>query len=223
MSSIVKKSTGLSALKSAIATDSRVSSGEVARAIASEVLIMAIDCSGSMMDVARAGESATKSQAARDAAIALLNVCGPGSVVGAVAFSDRVLETIEPGTIRARVDERLRYFPKYDGGTIFVDALKASFEAIKKAGEKKVRRIILMTDGLDYPEFRDNLMDFLKVLKTNKVIVDCVAFGGDADRALLQKIADETGGVLKEAKDAASLTKAFLQLEAGIRGLLAAK
>ena len=223
MSSIVKKSTGLSALKSAIATDSRVSSGEVARAIASEVLVMAIDCSGSMMDYARAGESTTKAQAARDAAIALLNICGPGSVVGAVAFSDRPLEVVEPGTIRARVDERLRYFPKYDGGTIFVDALKASFEAIKKAGEKKVRRIILMTDGLDYPEYRDHLMDFLKVLKTNKVIVDCVAFGGDADRLLLQKIADETGGVLKEAKDAASLTKAFLQLEAGIRGLLAAK
>lgn len=223
MSSIVKKSSGLSALKSAIATDLRVSSGEVARAVASEVLVMAIDCSGSMMDYARMGESAKKSEAARDAAIALLNVCGPGSVVGAVAFSDRVLESIEPGTIRARVDERLRYFPKYDGGTIFVDALKSSYELIKKAGEKKVRRIILMTDGLDYPEYRDHLMDFLKVLKTNKVIVDCVAFGGDADRLLLQKIADETGGVLKEAKDAASLTKAFLQLEAGIRGLLAAK
>lgn len=223
MSSIVKKSSGLSALKAAIQTDARVNSGEVARAIASESLVIAIDCSGSMYDYATIGEPLKKSEAARDAAISLLGVCGPGSVVGAVAFSDRVLEVIDPGESRSRVEERLRYFPKYDGGTIFVDALKAAHESIRKVGEKKVRRIILMTDGLDYPEYREHLMDFLKTLKTSGVIVDCVAFGNDADRVLLQKIADETGGVLKDAKDAASLTKAFLQLEAGIRGLLSSK
>ena len=64
MSSIVKKSSGLSALKAAIQTDARVNSGEVARAIASESLVIAIDCSGSMYDFATIGEPLKKSEAA---------------------------------------------------------------------------------------------------------------------------------------------------------------
>jgi Mg-chelatase subunit ChlD len=224
MSSIVKKGGGLSALKSAIKTDSMVTSGEVARAIASEALVMCIDCSGSMFDTVEVGSKKKKNEAAAEAAIALLDACGPGSVVGAVAFADVVHEVVEIGENRSKVRDALRGFPRYDGGTIFWEALKAAHKEIgQRASGKKVRRIILLTDGLDWPEFRQQLLDLLPVLKREGIVVDCVAFGQDADRELLALIAKETSGVVKEANDSAGLVKAFLALEAGVRGLLAAR
>jgi hypothetical protein len=62
-----------------------------------------------------------------------------------------------------------------------------------------------------------------KLLVPNKIVVDCVAFGKDADLELLDTIAAKTGGKLVTAYQEIELKKAFLQLETGTRGLLAAE
>lgn len=222
--SIIKKSTGLAALKKAISDDQRVAMGELSRAGKQESLVICIDCSGSMMDAVdrNRGQLTLKIQVAIDAATALVKACGAMSSVGAVPFSDVAHEQIPIGTIGPELEAAIRGFIRWSGGTMFYTALEASASMIAAAGERRVKRVILMSDGQDYPDGRAQLESWVKIYIDRKIIIDTVAFGTDADRGLLEWIAKQTGGVMKEARDAASLVKAFLALEAGTRGLLGA-
>ncbi len=217
MSSIVKTGKGLAGLAKAVSNDKQYK-----RAGVQEALVIAIDCSGSMAFPVEAGSMTTKAMASFQAAEALVKACSMMSAVGAVAFSDAipVHEVADISHDREGLVAAIRGFMKYQGGTVFYTALDAAEEAIEKFGGTEVKRMILLTDGQDWPEFRPQLLTRLDRFREKKIIIDCVAFGADADHAYLKMISDRTSGVVKGASDAAALVKAFLSLEAGTRGLL---
>jgi Ca-activated chloride channel family protein len=216
-SELVKKSSG--GLAAAVKADA-----QARRVNVQESLVLVVDCSGSMgVPVDNRPSSMTKAKAAAEAASALIKASSPLSAIGAVAFSDIVHETVPIGHDRRKLVSAIQEFNRFSGGTFFYHAMVEAEKLIiahSHASDAKVKRIILLSDGQDAYEYRSHLEGLLETFMGSKILVDTVAFGADADLASLESIAKRTGGVMKEAKDAASLTKAFLALEAGVRGLL---
>jgi len=215
VSSIIKKSTSLAA---AVAADSsKPKNGQPAQ---TETLMICIDTSGSM----RAETAGAKSRmhAAISAAEALVDASSVLSHIGAIAFNDQVAETHGPETSRSRVREAFQAFHKHEGGTEFWKPIAESLARILKHQWGTVKRIIFLSDGEDMGDLYD-LQRYVTQCAESKVIIDTVLFGDSTDgEKTLRMMSEKTGGIFCYAKDAASLRKTFLALEAGVRGLLGA-
>lgn len=184
-----------------------------------ETLVIALDCSGSMRDETPGAQ--TMLHAAIDSAKMLVSASLATARVGAVAFTDQADEVISPTIPRSQLKERLAGFHRHEGGTIFYPAVTAATVELEKAGlPGTLRRIVFMSDGKDQESYRPQLMLALKRCVDQKIIIDTVAFGAGAGHDLLKLMSKMTGGVFVFAKDAHELRKAFLALEAGVRGLL---
>lgn len=214
--SILKKGVGSSSLKAAIAADAKSQGPKVQ--MERECLAICIDCSGSMRGDARG--AASRMHAAISASEMLIEKSRYTARIGGVAFSDLVHEEVSTLSTRHLLRANIRGFHKYDGGTVFWTAVDSARKMIMREGPTDpIRRIIFLSDGEDNGH-RESLERTLNDCVDDKVIIDTVAFGDDAGRALLEYMAQKTRGVMKEASDAAELVKTFLALEAGVRGLL---
>jgi Ca-activated chloride channel family protein len=214
VTSIIKKGTSLAA---AVAKDSaRPRGGTPAQ---TETLMMCIDTSGSMRTETPGAK--TRMHAAIDAGRALLDACSVVSHVGALAFNDQVSESHDPRTQRSKLREVMGGFHKHEGGTVFCLAVASARLAIIAHPWGTVKRIIFLSDGEDTGDLYD-LKRELKECKEAKIIIDTVLFGDEngPGAETLKMMSAETGGIFCLAKDAASLRKTFLALEAGARGLL---
>jgi Mg-chelatase subunit ChlD len=221
---LVKKGSGLRALRRA---KNRGRDTDKA-----EQLILVLDASYSMEmsvtgRVARNGTALgkTKINAAREAARGLI-MASRQSDVGLVSFSTEgyTLCLLDEGRERCLMSLE-RYKPS--GGTQIREGLRAALNAFDIEDPAKVRRIVLMTDGRDFDGGYGvseaevgNRQQQVDRAKAEGIIIDCVAFGHDADLDDLAKISGATGGVVRSADDASELAKEFKQLEAGIRGLI---
>lgn len=213
MTSLVKKTS----LSAALVRDSSKTTVSLSD---SETLMICIDVSGSMRDaMTDDGKPSTKIQVAISSARGLVNASGILSHIGAVAFHSFVDEVISPDTKRSALIERLGNFAKYEGGTAFAPAIMASVKAIRNHQWGAIKRIIFMSDGEDMDQ---SLPQAIAECANAKIIVDTVMFGSSAEgEETLRRMSSKTGGVFCLAKDAASLRRTFLSLEAGARGLLA--
>ena len=214
MTSIIKKGTSLAA---AVAADSRKPMG--ATTTMTETLMIALDTSGSMR--AEVAGAQSRMHAAISAAQGLMDASGVLSHIGALAFHDQVAEVLDPATQRGRVREALHGFHKHEGGTVFCEAVKQALGKIILHKWGNVKRIIFLSDGEDMGDLYDLKREITNCAEA-KVIIDTVLFGDSTSgEATLRMMSDGTGGVFVYAKDADSLRKTFLALEAGVRGLLA--
>lgn len=94
--------------------------------------------------------------------------------------------------------------------TAMSDALKTASELLAREGRPGVRRVILlMTDGQTNDDDYSNPDDAAEFAKNNGILVYTVGFGQDADTALLQSIAQETGGEYYFASTGAELVRSF--------------
>lgn len=213
MSSIIKKGGG--SLIEAIRKDTEkkvVTSGPT------ETLVIAIDASGSMRSLAEGARN--RMQVAIEAADMLINASGVLSHVGALAFHDDVPESFGPAMKRADVCRGLREFLRHEGGTEFAIGLVKCIDLIDGHPWGQIKRIIFLSDGEDMGDLY-NLNREVQRCVDKKILIDTVAFGEDErGHATLRMMSEKTGGVFVYAKDAASLRKTFLALEAGARGLL---
>jgi len=211
--SIVKKGTSLAA---AVAKDSAKPIG--ATAAATETLMIALDTSGSMRTEVAGARS--RMHAAIAAAEGLMDASSVLSHIGVLAFHDQVAEVHDPATQRGKAREALRGFTKHEGGTVFCEALKQSLGKIVIHKWGTVKRIIFLSDGEDTGDLYD-LNREVTNCKEAGVIIDTVMFGDSGPgEQTLRMMSEKTGGIFCLAKDAASLRKVFLALEAGVRGLL---
>lgn len=211
MSSIIKKGDGnalANAIKSA-STKQTVS--------ATENLMICIDGSGSMRD--RDGGKITRMEAAIEASDALINASSYLSHIGALVFHDFAAEVLGCETQRHLLRERLRGFVRHEGGTVFCHAIHNARLSLLNHKWGTIRRIIFLSDGEDIGDLLE-LRKQIDACAAEKIIVDTVAYGAGAGHETLQWMSNATGGVFVLAKDAASLRKQFLALEAGARGLL---
>lgn len=214
MSALIKKTTSLVA---AVTKDSTTKQTTVSMSD-TETLIICLDTSGSMRDRVEGAQS--KMHAAIDAAAALANASGFLSHIGAIAFHDQPVEVVLPSTGRSTMVEQLRGFHKHDGGTQFAPCLRSALNAIASHKWGAIKRIIFMSDGEDCgpPEVT---FQMIEECAQAKVIIDTVMFGhSPVGEEMLKRMSAKTGGIFCLAKDAASLRRTFVALEAGARGLL---
>jgi Ca-activated chloride channel family protein len=199
-------------------------SGDLMRAVADvfaitkrkATLLLVIDTSASM-----AGE---KMRSATEATLRFLGRLDPEDVVGIVTFSDDIrrlvpLERAER-TVEAHTDEIRALVAR--GGTALYSAvcnalrtLSNRRQADRVAGLNRLYGVVLVSDGQNSTaEMSENEMHatcLQQSADSDPIRVNPIAFGADADVAVLSRIAAATGGTLYAA-DPKSIDKAYLNM-----------
>ncbi|OWA34461.1 hypothetical protein B9G55_19395 [Saccharibacillus sp. O16] len=162
-------------------------------------LILVIDRSGSM--------SGSKIELAKEAAMRTVELMRAKDTVGVVAFDDQPWWVVQPQklTNKEEILEQIQSIPSAGGTNIF-PALSSAAEAIKEVDAQR-KHIILLTDGQSAGG--GSYEDLLAELGEQQVTVSSVAVGSDADRRLLQQIAQSGKGRFYDVQDETTLPAIF--------------
>nr|WP_305120975.1 VWA domain-containing protein [Saccharibacillus sp. JS10] len=162
-------------------------------------LILVIDRSGSM--------SGSKIELSKEAAMRTVELMRSKDTVGVVAFDDTPWWVVEPQklTDKEAVLDQIQSIPSA-GGTNIYPAMASAAEAIQKIKAQR-KHIILMTDGQSAGG--GSYEELLNTLAQNKVTVSSVAVGSDADRGLLQMVANLGKGRFYDVQDETTLPAIF--------------
>jgi Ca-activated chloride channel family protein len=175
-------------------------------------VMLVLDVSTSMGDQGTSGD--TKLEEAKEAAREFLSTINPSIRSGLIIFADRaqmlLTLTEDKNVTRKKVDEL-----SCGGWTAMGDGIGLAVEALSESLNDD-RYILLMSDGASNREEKYSPEDARDLAAVNGIIVHTVAFGGDADRALLQNIADTTGGEFFFAATGRQLVDAFTEIADGI-------
>ena len=164
-------------------------------------VLVVLDLSGSMQ-----GE---KIQTGTAATANFLKRLQPNDVVGVLTFSDkdkvRMLSEPKPASevTEALTQKVLGLIA--EGGTALYDAVCAATSKMKElksadeaAGENRLYGIVLLSDGQDTSSAKTENEMFSTCLpasaEAQSVRINAIAFGADADKAVLRHIAEVTGG-----------------------------
>jgi uncharacterized protein YegL len=187
-------------------------------------LIMVVDCSGSMKDDGKMGQAKI--------AVKLLSdffVNNPLSIaaqwsqsthsfadVALVAFNNQASTLAVLGHSKNKTDFfNLVNSLRADGGTDLGTGLGEARRLYSERNSQSEVRIILLSDGKDAGKTRERMV---QELKRQKIILDTIALGGDADHELMQRIAKSTGGNYYTA-DNLNLAHVFTSIWARMHGL----
>jgi Mg-chelatase subunit ChlD len=137
----------------------------------------------------RSGSMATNGKLviAKAAAMAAVEVLNPLDQVSVLAFDDAPEWSVPPsevGNRRAIVDQ-LRMVTSGGGTDLFL-ALQEAY-AVMVEQQARVKHIIVLSDGLT--ETGENFNELIARMTKAGITVSTVAFGGDADRSLMERIA----------------------------------
>lgn len=161
-------------------------------------MVLAIDRSGSMT-----GE---KIELAKDAARGAVELLGANDEVGVLAFEGDAfwISEIHPATDKNYTLERIGRLSA-GGGTNLYDALNEAFQALG-AANSQLKHCIVLSDGNSTPGDFDALVG---AMRAARITVSTVAVGQEADRELLQRIADNGRGRHYYCEDATAVPQVF--------------
>ncbi len=163
-------------------------------------LMIVIDRSGSM--------DGLKMEMAKDAAKAVVDMLGPQDSIGVIAF-DTVPNTVvrlQQASNRARIRSDIgRIAP--GGGTDILPALTEAYIELTTYSAR-LKHVIVLTDGAAPWE---GISDITSAMRADGITVSAVAVGGDADRSLLEMIADLGGGRFHATNDPNNIPQIFVQ------------
>ena len=161
-------------------------------------MVIVIDCSGSMV-----GE---KINMARHAAMASVELLSRLDRIGIVAFNDLPfwLVPLQLADNRDAILKRVATLGA-GGGTDMYPALQQAFATLAKT-DTNLRHIIVLTDGQSEPGPFDALA---ARCHQNGITISAIAVGPDADRPLLTRIAQQSGGRMYVADSAQPLPQIF--------------
>ena len=163
-------------------------------------LVLVLDRSGSMQG--------PKLEAAKESARATTEILSPDDYIAVIAFDSEAMRLVPPqrSGIRLSISYRIATL-QAGGGTNIYPGLKDAFEILQTTNAK-VKHVILMTDG-EAPV--DGIAELVRDMHSARITVSCVGVGSDADRGLLQMIAQEGDGRLYMVEDIGSLPKIFMK------------
>lgn len=174
------------------ATATRVEAGQIDR-----TAVLALDASNSMR-----GE---RFEQAKAAAKAFLETAPPDVRIGLLTFSRQVHDVIEPTTDHRVLADAIDGI-ELTRGTWVYDAV---IEATDLAGTEGARSLLLLSDGEDQGR-GEPLQMAVAASKDKGVVVDVVALDQKpANRVLLARISDASGGRVIEAQSSAALEEVF--------------
>ncbi len=147
-------------------------------------ITLVIDHSGSMSG---GNGQVSKLTLAKEAAQKAVDTIREGDEINVIAFDDKYEWVVKggSGSNKEEVKEKISGI-QIQGGTSIYPALKEAYE-YEKTADAKIKHIILLTDGQD--GFRE-YTDILSGLEENKITLSTVSVGEDADRNLLQRLAE---------------------------------
>jgi Ca-activated chloride channel family protein len=162
-------------------------------------IYLVVDTSGSME-----GE---KLENVRTALQTFVNqIQGTQDRVGMVLFATSVYQIIPPAPLdeahRQRLlDEIARL--EANGNTALLDGVRAAYVRLQReADAASINAIVAMTDGLENAS-AITLSELLRVIETDNrqgvpVLIFTIAYGTDADQRLLRRLAEVSGGQMRE-------------------------
>lgn len=157
---------------------------------------LVVDVSGSMK-----GEKIQNAQVALRTFVDQMQ--GDLEQVGLIEFSSDVQETVPLEELQNNRTRLLNTIEALEegGDTALLDAIDLAYELLQRqADAERINAIVVMTDGLENHS-AIGLAELLRKLEAQEgvpVVVFSIAYGEDADRRTLQRIAEATGGQLRE-------------------------
>lgn len=163
-------------------------------------LVIVLDRSGSMM-----GE---KIAMARQAAMAAVQLLSSFDRIGVVAFDSAPewVVPLQPAGDKAAIAQQIATIG-VGGGTNMYPALLRAGSGLADLNTN-LKHIIVLTDGLSMPGDFDG---FARHCAAAGITVSAIAVGPDADRALLARIAQLSGGRMYVAESAKPLPQIFVR------------
>jgi Ca-activated chloride channel homolog len=194
-------------------------------------VLLLVDVSGSMGDAAGTtldGRPATKLDLAVQAAVQSLDQFKDTDEVGLRIFSSRLgpeqlddyLDLVEIGPIARQRDELIRRLEGLTptGGTPLYTATLASYKDLADDYDPaKINAVVILSDGRDdnhrSAEALETLLEELQAglegVQSQPVRVFPIAYGADADLAVLRRIADATDGAAYDSSDPTAINRVF--------------
>jgi Mg-chelatase subunit ChlD/uncharacterized membrane protein len=181
------------------------------RILPAGALVLVLDHSGSMSGPMPGAPDVSKQTIANESAILALQTLHRDDWMGLVAFDSAPtwIVNLAPNQNSTSTEKRIRSIAPA-GGTSIVPALDAACDALAALDSKKVatKRILLMTDGQSEP---GNYEASLKRIRAANIAVSTIAVGADADRPLLARIAQNSGGASYSVDNPRQLTQVFVR------------
>ncbi len=155
-------------------------------------VVLVLDTSGSMNEQG-------KIQSAREGAKQLVQLLDDGDTFSFLPFSSELHWAQQNASVK---DERAKLNSQIDslfagGGTALYDAIDAAYQHLTSAapGESKIQAVVVLTDGED-TQSRMKLDELMQRIQyngeTRAIHIFTIAYGKDARKDILQKIADAT-------------------------------
>ncbi len=170
-----------------------------------------------VMDISASMEGA-KMNAARTSLIQFIDLLDDRDRLEIVLFRDEVIVMTPLSSLGEKRDDiRRRVSGIFEQGeTRLYDAVKQAYDDLNNEGNPRhIRAIIVLTDGedtlsdLSLNQLLSRVIDFGEGGDATKIFT--IAYGEDADREVLQQIADLTGGQLYDS-DPTSINQIYVQI-----------
>ncbi|QFF98306.1 VWA domain-containing protein [Psychrobacillus glaciei] len=158
-------------------------------------LVIVMDRSGSM--------SGSKFDYAKEAAARSVEMLREGDTLGFIAFDDRPWEIIEPAPLSNK-EEALDTILSVGvgGGTEIYPGLALAYERLAPLKLQR-KHVILLTDGQSYKN--SDYQTLIEEGAKDNITISTVAVGQDADRALLESLAEMGAGTFYDVADESTI------------------
>lgn len=179
-------------------------SGDEAKVRAPISMAVVLDTSGSM--------SGEKIEDAKRSILRLLSEMRDEDEIAMVRYSSsaEVVQSLtRVGNVRSSLAQRIRDITA-DGGTNIPEGLRRGMSALDEAGKGRVKRIVLVSDGLD--STRTQAESLAHSSFASGITVSSLGIGNDFDEAYMGAVAQNGHGNFAFIKEGASLAQ-FLKRE----------
>jgi Ca-activated chloride channel family protein len=187
-------------------------------------VLLVLDVSGSMNNDAGNGQS--RMELAKKAALQSLTLFAPDDEVGLWTFSTEVngsplpyTEQIPVGTLstnRAKLEQVIKALSAEGGTALYATTRAAQRKLAEIADPTRINAVVVLTDGKnEYPKDSD-LDSLVRDIDTSDkevpVRVFTIAYGGQADISVLQRISSASRAAAYDASDPTTIDKVLVNV-----------